>query len=159
MCMQTPVRSALHNPIPAISTSRCSCNHVSDLPSCVKFRFGGTRTTSEQFNCAGRTIKTGPQRSPQPQLLKTNLILAAEECGLYQGLNECFKAVLNADLIVPVLLAAGLIAVDIVSHWTWAATLLQSSNVAWEYGVSGPFWCARLLHTARCNAQDMCRCL
>ena len=24
---------------------------------------------------------------------------------------------------------------------TWAATLLQSSNVAWEYGISGPFWC------------------
>ena len=24
----------------------------------------------------------------------------------------------------------------------WAATLLQSSNVAWQYGVSGPFWYA-----------------
>jgi Na+/proline symporter len=30
----------------------------------------------------------------------------------------------------------------IVSQWTWAATLLQSSNVAWNYGVSGPFWYA-----------------
>jgi len=30
----------------------------------------------------------------------------------------------------------------IVSQWTWAATLLQSSNVAWQYGVSGPFWYA-----------------
>jgi len=29
-----------------------------------------------------------------------------------------------------------------VSQWTWAATLLQSSNVAWNYGVSGPFWYA-----------------
>jgi SSS family transporter len=29
-----------------------------------------------------------------------------------------------------------------VSQWTWAATLLQSSNVAWQYGVSGPFWYA-----------------
>lgn len=27
-------------------------------------------------------------------------------------------------------------------QWTWAATILQSSNVAWEYGVSGPFWYA-----------------
>ena len=27
-----------------------------------------------------------------------------------------------------------------LSQWTWAATLLQSSNVAWQYGVSGPFW-------------------
>ena len=36
----------------------------------------------------------------------------------------------------------GLTACDIVSKWTWAATLLQSSNVAWQYGVSGPFWYA-----------------
>ncbi|KAL3694328.1 hypothetical protein R1sor_007979 [Riccia sorocarpa] len=36
----------------------------------------------------------------------------------------------------------GLIASVIVSQWTWAATILQSSNVAWEYGVSGPFWFA-----------------
>ncbi|KAK9808723.1 hypothetical protein WJX72_002523 [[Myrmecia] bisecta] len=36
----------------------------------------------------------------------------------------------------------GLIAVDIVSHWTWAATLLQSSNQAYQHGVSGPFWYA-----------------
>jgi hypothetical protein len=34
----------------------------------------------------------------------------------------------------------GLIASVIISQWTWAATLLQSSNVAWRYGVSGPFW-------------------
>ncbi len=31
-------------------------------------------------------------------------------------------------------------AVDVVSHWTWSITLLQSSTVAWNYGVSGPFW-------------------
>jgi len=36
----------------------------------------------------------------------------------------------------------GLTASVIVSQWTWAATLLQSSNVAWTYGVSGPFWYA-----------------
>lgn len=36
----------------------------------------------------------------------------------------------------------GLTAAVIVSQWTWAATLLQSSNVAWQYGVSGPFWYA-----------------
>lgn len=36
----------------------------------------------------------------------------------------------------------GLTASVIVSQWTWAATLLQSSNVAWAYGVSGPFWYA-----------------
>ena len=30
----------------------------------------------------------------------------------------------------------GLTASVIVSQWTWAATLLQSSNVAWKFGVS-----------------------
>ncbi|CAK0787068.1 hypothetical protein CVIRNUC_010284 [Coccomyxa viridis] len=60
----------------------------------LDYRFGGTKQTSEQFNCGGRSIKQG------------------------------------------------LIAVDIVSHWTWAATLLQSSNVAYKNGVSGPFWYA-----------------
>merc|ERR1719330_1465801 len=54
----------------------------------------GTKHTSEFFNTAGRTVKTG----------------------------------LTASVIV--------------SQWTWAATLLQSSNVAWQYGVSGPFWYA-----------------
>jgi len=54
----------------------------------------GSSMTSEKFNTAGRTVKTG----------------------------------LTASVIV--------------SQWTWAATLLQSSNVAWQYGVSGPFWYA-----------------
>ncbi|XP_038876583.1 urea-proton symporter DUR3 [Benincasa hispida] len=57
-------------------------------------RYIGSRQTSEWFNTAGRSVKTG------------------------------------------------LIASVIVSQWTWAATILQSSNVAWEYGVSGPFWYA-----------------
>ncbi len=34
----------------------------------------------------------------------------------------------------------GLIAAGIVSAWTWAATLLQSSTVAYTYGVAGTFW-------------------
>ncbi|EFJ41619.1 hypothetical protein VOLCADRAFT_68028, partial [Volvox carteri f. nagariensis] len=37
---------------------------------------------------------------------------------------------------------AGLTACDIVAKWTWAATLLQSTNVAYSFGVSGPFWYA-----------------
>ncbi|XP_043697464.1 urea-proton symporter DUR3-like [Telopea speciosissima] len=57
-------------------------------------RYVGARHTSEWFNTAGRSVKTG------------------------------------------------LIASVIVSQWTWAATILQSSNVAWEYGISGPFWYA-----------------
>jgi urea-proton symporter len=38
------------------------------------------------------------------------------------------------------MIKTGLTASVIVSQWTWAATILQSSNVAWLYGVSGPFW-------------------
>lgn len=39
-------------------------------------------------------------------------------------------------------IGSALTASVIVSQWTWAATLLQSSNVAYKYGVSGPFWYA-----------------
>ncbi|WOO85789.1 Urea active transporter [Vanrija pseudolonga] len=36
----------------------------------------------------------------------------------------------------------GLIAAGIVSAWTWAATLLQSSATAYKFGISGPWWYA-----------------
>jgi SSS family transporter len=36
----------------------------------------------------------------------------------------------------------GLIASSVVSAWTWAATILQSSTVAYQFGISGPFWYA-----------------
>lgn len=39
-------------------------------------------------------------------------------------------------------IGTGLTAAAIVSAWTWAATLLQSSTVAFQYGISGPFWYA-----------------
>jgi Na+/proline symporter len=39
-------------------------------------------------------------------------------------------------------LTTGLVASAVVSSWTWAATLLQSSSVAYNYGLSGPFWYA-----------------
>ncbi|CAL8465288.1 g4823 [Coccomyxa elongata] len=55
---------------------------------------GGRHYNSEDFNCAGRSIKTG------------------------------------------------LIAVDVVSHWTWSSTLLQSSLEVFTYGISGSFWYA-----------------
>ncbi|CAG8004013.1 unnamed protein product [Penicillium salamii] len=37
---------------------------------------------------------------------------------------------------------SGLVAAAVVSSWTWAATLLQSTAVAYKYGVSGPFFYA-----------------
>ena len=60
----------------------------------IEEKYLGVSQTSEMFNTAGRTIKTG------------------------------------------------LTATAIVSAWTWAATLLQSSTVAYQYGISGPFWYA-----------------
>jgi len=57
-------------------------------------KFSSSAATSEHFNTAGRSVKTG------------------------------------------------LTGAVIVSQWTWAATLLQSSNVAWQYGITGPFWYA-----------------
>ncbi|KAI1150353.1 Na+/solute symporter [Nemania diffusa] len=57
-------------------------------------RYNSELQTSEMFNTAGRTVKSG------------------------------------------------LVASAVVSSWTWAATLLQSSSVCYRYGVSGPFWYA-----------------
>lgn len=37
---------------------------------------------------------------------------------------------------------SGLVGSAVVSSWTWAATLLQSTAICYRYGVSGPFWYA-----------------
>ncbi|KAI1436943.1 Sodium:solute symporter family-domain-containing protein [Xylaria sp. CBS 124048] len=57
-------------------------------------RYNAERQTSETFNTAGRTVKSG------------------------------------------------LVASSVISSWTWAATLLQSTGVCYRYGVSGPLWYA-----------------
>ncbi|KAI1812160.1 Na+/solute symporter [Poronia punctata] len=57
-------------------------------------RYNAELQTSEMFNTAGRTVKSG------------------------------------------------LVGSAVVSSWTWAATLLQSSGVCYRYGVSGPLWYA-----------------
>lgn len=49
---------------------------------------------------------------------------------------------------------SGLVAATVVSSWTWAATLLQSTAVAYKYGVSGPFfyasgWCLHAYYLAK----------
>ncbi|KAK9809017.1 hypothetical protein WJX72_007974 [[Myrmecia] bisecta] len=60
----------------------------------VDIKYGGAENNSEQFNTAGRTIKSG------------------------------------------------LIAVDIVSHWTWASILLQCVTYGYFYGASGAMFYA-----------------
>ena len=56
----------------------------------------------------------------------------------YLGVKETSEWFNTAGRVIK----TGLTAAAIVSAWTWAATLLQSSTVAFEYGVSGPFWYA-----------------
>merc|ERR1711966_243935 len=68
--------------------------------------------------------------------LVTGLILKANR--RYGGVNVSSEYFNTAGRNVK----TGLTASVIVSQWTWAATLLQSSNVAYQYGVSGPFWYA-----------------
>ena len=37
-------------------------------------------------------------------------------------------------------IGTGLLAVDIVSHWTWASILLQSVSYGYFYGITGSYW-------------------
>jgi SSS family transporter len=37
---------------------------------------------------------------------------------------------------------SALLASSVISAWIWAATLLESSTVAYKYGIGGPFWYA-----------------
>lgn len=64
------------------------------LTTFILRRYNSEVVTSEMFNTAGRTVKSG------------------------------------------------LVGSAVVSSWTWAATLLQSTGVCYRYGVSGPFWYA-----------------
>ncbi|KAK6859434.1 urea active transporter [Apiospora arundinis] len=64
------------------------------LTTFILKRYNSEVVTSEMFNTAGRTVKSG------------------------------------------------LVGSAVVSSWTWAATLLQSTGVCYRYGVSGPFWYA-----------------
>lgn len=60
------------------------------------------------------------------------------------GLMQLEKTSMNSEYFNTAgrTIKIGLTASVIVSQWTWAATLLQSSNVAYKYGISGPFWYA-----------------
>ncbi|PIK48507.1 putative urea-proton symporter DUR3 [Apostichopus japonicus] len=52
------------------------------------------------------------------------------------------QVMLDTDFDAGGQVSLGLTATTIVSQWTWAATLLQSSTVAAKNGISGPFWYA-----------------
>ena len=48
----------------------------------------------------------------------------------------------------------GWVAANVVALWTWAATLLQSSNVAFKYGISGPFWWVELVRSGNMSRRS-----
>lgn len=53
-------------------------------------------------------------------------------------------------------IGTGLLAVDIVSHWTWASILLQSASYGYFYGTSGSYWCVLpLITTVKCHSHDL----
>ncbi|KAK7701959.1 urea active transporter [Botryosphaeria dothidea] len=69
----------------------------------------------------------------------------------YQGEEQTSEMFSTAGRTVK----SGLVSSAVVSSWTWAATLLQSSGVAYRYGVSGPFWVVlHSLSIIRINAES-----
>ena len=69
-------------------------------------------------------------------------IVAYDELTMYRVFHYRNSRPSSSHSTAGRMIKTGLTASVIVSQWTWAATLLQSSNVAWQYGVSGPFWYA-----------------
>lgn len=68
--------------------------------------------------------------------LSVTLLVRAETKWL--GTKKTFEWFYTAGRTIK----TGLIASSIVSAWTWAATILQSSTVTYEFGISGSFWYA-----------------
>ena len=71
-------------------------------------------------------------------VMATAVILLVRVENKWLGTRKTFEWFYTAGRNVK----TGLIAASLVSSWTWAATLLQSSTVAYQYGISGPFWYA-----------------
>ncbi|KAF4535032.1 Urea active transporter protein [Lasiodiplodia theobromae] len=71
-------------------------------------------------------------------LFSLGMILTTWILKRYQGEQQTSEMFSTAGRTVK----SGLVSSAVVSSWTWAATLLQSSGVAYRYGVSGPFWYA-----------------
>lgn len=93
-------------------------------------RYSGHEQTSEEFSTAGRSIQVWTED------------IRALSLSALCGQRRAWLMVAFASTSRPRPPQTGLCACDIVSKWTWAATLLQSSNVAFQFGISGPFWYA-----------------
>lgn len=72
------------------------------------------------------------------------LVFGVVTTGLVYLDQYFFRRVMNSEYFNTAgrSVRTGLTASVIVSQWTWAATLLQSSTVAYKYGISGPLWYA-----------------
>lgn len=78
-------------------------------------------------------------------LFSLGMILTTWILKRYQGEQQTSEMFSTAGRTVK----SGLVSSAVVSSWTWAATLLQSSGVAYRYGVSGPFWVLHLFRIKR----------
>ena len=52
-------------------------------------------------------------------------------------------------------IGTGLLAVDIVSHWTWASILLQSVSYGYFYGITGSYWCGKQPRACALSPQSL----
>ena len=72
-------------------------------------------------------------------------LLAMVVAGVYNGLQAALydeDGSLDASFDAGGDVGSGITASTLVSQWTWAATLLQSSSVGASFGISGPYWYA-----------------
>jgi hypothetical protein len=159
LALSMPSRTAsavLHHRVALVSSDSFTRPATPQLEG----KFGHVKMTSEHFNTAGRDVKTGltasvslnhiaPTSTPTPTPAPLTQAPPSQPPNLYPT---------PTPILIPVPVPSRsrcrcrgfcLTAAPpwhpaqvIVSQWTWAATLLQSSNVAWNFGISGPFWYA-----------------
>lgn len=100
----------------------------------------------EEYRCREQFFATNPL-SPAigyAVILAFGLAFGLATVGLVFLDQYFFRRTMNSEYFNTAgrSVRTGLTASVIVSQWTWAATLLQSSNVAFQFGVSGPLWYA-----------------
>ncbi|OQV20353.1 Urea-proton symporter DUR3 [Hypsibius exemplaris] len=164
-----PALSAAHNgmTVPAVaSMTTLSPAQKALLDTCLK-PFSGTNTTCfyRSQKCANSSRRLPYATGPDNATVVDTAAAFAPSTELWAGLLVFLGILVGAISLAQVFMlirkrvykdkdsiasafdgggsiSGGLTASTIVAQWTWAATLLQSSNVASKYGVSGAFWYA-----------------
>lgn len=100
----------------------------------------------DEYRCKSQFFDTHPleARVGFVVVLAFGLLFGLATVGLVYLDQYFFRRTMNSEFFNTAgrSIKTGLTASVIVSQWTWAATLLQSTTVAFKYGISGPFWYA-----------------